>query len=129
MPRPTLDWLNEEVLRRNGYAVCSNSPVAGGVSVPKPQPARGPALVQAPQDEGRSKTVSSPRYRVSFLLKRVSLLDGDNKYGAVKYVLDALRYEGLIPDDKESDIDLNVKQLRVPHYIEEGTEISIERIA
>jgi len=128
MPRPTLTELNELVLSRSGYAIARNSPLASGLPLPIPEQARGPALVEAPQNEVRSAGCTSPGYRVSFILRRVRLLDPDNKYAAVKYILDGLRKEGIIPDDTEADIDLNVRQERVSHFHDEGTAIDIKKL-
>jgi hypothetical protein len=128
MPRPTLSELNDLVLSRHGYAIASNSPMAAGLSLPKSQPARGPALVEAAQDESGSAFGFAPSHRVSFTLKRVHLLDKDNSYSAVKYCLDALRHEGLIPDDTNDDIDLNVRQEKVDHFHDEGTAILIQKL-
>lgn len=128
MPRITLDDLNALVLSRHGYAIASNSPMAAGVPLPKSEPSRGPALVEAAQDESGSAFGFAPSHRVSFTLKRVHLLDKDNSYSAVKYCLDALRHEGLIPDDTNDDIDLNVRQERVAHFAEEGTQILIQKL-
>lgn len=52
-------------------------------------------------------------------------MDGDNKYGSVKFLLDGLRAARLIPDDREIDIELIVTQTRVRSYPMEGTAITI----
>jgi Holliday junction resolvase RusA-like endonuclease len=69
-------------------------------------------LEQSPQVETHSTTQCSQRIRVLFSCFRTKLLDTDNKFGSVKYALDALRYAGLIKDDKESDIELVVNQYK-----------------
>jgi hypothetical protein len=128
MPRLSLDDLNALVLAKHGYSIARNSPMASGIPLPKSEPSRGPALVKVAQDESGGAFGFTPSHRVSFTLKRVHLLDPDNKYAAVKYVLDGLRNEGLIPNDTEGDIDLNVRQEKVDHYVEEGTAILIQKI-
>lgn len=55
----------------------------------------------------------------------MALLDTDNKWASVKFILDALRKAQLIPDDREKDIVLSVNQTKVKHYINEGTGIVI----
>ena len=62
---------------------------------------------------------------VIFTLHRVQLLDVDAKYGSVKDLLDGLQYAGLIPGDKEGQIDLKVEQVKVKHRKEEQTVIEI----
>jgi hypothetical protein len=54
-------------------------------------------------------------------------LDVDNGAGGCKPLLDAIRYEGLIPDDDPSSIEFNFRQYQVkkPHR---RTEILIEQI-
>lgn len=44
----------------------------------------------------------------------------------MKYLLDALRYAKLIPDDKDRDIRLQVHQYRVDEYRREATGIVID---
>jgi Holliday junction resolvase RusA-like endonuclease len=81
-------------------------------------------LEQSSQVETHSPAQRSQRIRVLFTCHRTKLLDTDNKYGSVKYALDALRYAGLIEDDKESDIELVVSQYKCKK-IEECTTIDI----
>lgn len=69
-------------------------------------------LEQSPQVEALSPISGAQRIRVIFTCFRSSLLDTDNKFGSVKYSLDALRYAGLINDDRESDIMLVVNQYK-----------------
>ena len=69
-------------------------------------------LEQSPQVKTHSTTQCTQRIRVLFSCFRTKLLDTDNKFGSVKYALDALRYAGLIEDDKESDIELVVNQYK-----------------
>lgn len=52
-------------------------------------------------------------------------LDEDNLYGSAKSLLDGLRQAGLIPGDSPKEIDLEVKQVKVNHRKEQGTEIMI----
>jgi Holliday junction resolvase RusA-like endonuclease len=70
------------------------------------------SLEQGTQVKTRSTISGTKRIGVIFTCFRSSLLDTDNKFGSVKYALDALRYAGLIADDKESDIELIVNQYK-----------------
>lgn len=54
----------------------------------------------------------------------VRLLDADNLCGGVKYLLDACRYEGLIPEDNPEAICLIVRQRKVKMK-ETGTILEI----
>lgn len=63
---------------------------------------------------------------VRFTLRRVSMLDVDAKYASCKDLLDGLQYAGLIPGDKEGEIELEVTQERVRSFKDEETEIVIE---
>lgn len=44
----------------------------------------------------------------------------------MKFILDALRYAKLIPDDRDESINLAVEQYRVDAYRKEGTGITID---
>lgn len=63
------------------------------------------------------------RQRVAIICLRCRLQDSDNC--CVKYVVDALRYEQLIPDDSPDHIVLEVRQQKVAHKSEEGTLVEI----
>jgi len=54
----------------------------------------------------------------------VRLLDADNLCGGVKFLLDACRYEGLIPEDNPQAISLIVRQRKVKKA-EAGTILEI----
>ena len=100
-------------------------PVAPAVPHTQSQPDLSPALDSLPPAEERGPCPTPQRPRVEIFLHRVKLLDTDNKWGSVKPILDALREAGLIPDDKESDIELVVTQSRVKSYDKEGTGLRI----
>jgi hypothetical protein len=55
----------------------------------------------------------SPRYRVTITRYGSKLLDIDNGAGGCKPLLDAIRYEGLIPDDDPGTIDFVFRQQKV----------------
>lgn len=105
---------------------------AKAVDVVAPAPPRANAkrdirspLGQEVQAEAGRTEPASRKPHVHFFLHRVNLLDGDNKFGACKLLLDAIRYAGLVPGDRERDIDLSVTQERVGSYKQEGTGVII----
>jgi hypothetical protein len=57
---------------------------------------------------------------------RVKLLDVDAKWSAVKDLLDALVACGALPGDRENQITLEVRQIRVAHFKEEKTIVEID---
>ena len=77
-----------------------------------------------PSKEGGS---DGPRYRVTITRYGAKLLDVDNGAGGCKPLLDAMRYEGLIPDDDPGSIDFVFRQQKVKkaHL---RTEILLERL-
>lgn len=78
----------------------------------------------APPESG-SESGPKQRPQVHFTLYRVALLDPDNKWASVKFLLDAMRYAQLIPNDRECDIELIVTQQKVAHRHLEGTGVEI----
>ena len=68
-----------------------------------------------------------PRFCVTITRYGSRPLDVDNGAGGCKPLLDAIRYEGLIPDDDPSSIEFQFRQYQVkkPHR---RTEILIEQI-
>lgn len=73
------------------------------------------------EEEGEGE--GSGRIAVRINSRRVRLLDPDNL--TPKYVLDGLRYSGLIYDDRATDIIFSCEQEKVAHRAEEETIISI----
>ena len=71
---------------------------------------------QAPQADSRRRLVRVVSYRCR-------LLDPDNL--CAKYHIDGLRYAGLIRNDSQSDIVLELSQQKVTTKAEERTEIEI----
>lgn len=81
------------------------------------------ATALATKREGKTQSPGCPRVR--FTLCRVRLLDVDAKFSSVKDTLDCLAVCGLIPGDREGEITLEVRQLKVSKYCEEKTLIQI----
>ena len=65
------------------------------------------------------------RYRLTIVRHGPKLLDIDNGVGGCKPVIDALRYEGWIPNDDPRSIDFVLRQLQAPRD-KLGPEIIIE---
>lgn len=60
---------------------------------------------------------------------RCVLLDEDNLAGGCKYLIDAIRRSGQIPDDDPGSIQLIIDQVQVRTKREQGTLVRIERAA
>lgn len=91
------------------------------VQDPKPKCNETPALGTAVQGEEKG----FQRVRVKFTGYRVKPLDPDNFAGSVKDCLDFLRHARLIDGDEPWRIILETDQVKVGHYIEEKTVITI----
>ena len=64
---------------------------------------------------------------VRFVSYRLRLCDPDDL--CPKYLLDGLRYAGLIPGDSEAEVDYErPRQVKVYHKKDERTEITIEAL-
>lgn len=122
------EYLTNEQLTAKGFVRGTNGEwskpkLAKTNSVPSraivERPAGGKPLHPAPGKEAhptrRVVRIVSYRYRI--------LLDRDNLCG--KFLLDSLRYAGLIEDDSEREIDYFISQVRVETPAEERTEIEI----
>ena len=92
---------------------------------PKPQHDAGaePLDPYAAQSGGQA----GARYRLTITRYGAKLLDIDNGVGGCKPLIDALRYEGLIPEDDPGTIELIFRQRKVPKD-ERRTEIVIETL-
>ncbi len=75
--------------------------------------------------KAKRKEKDPSRYVVSITAYRARLCDPDNLVG--KYFVDALRYSGLIPDDREEDIIYTITQKKVSSKKEEKTLIWLEK--
>lgn len=67
------------------------------------RPVRNESLAK---DEGKEKNTG--RIHIRFTVKRKRLIDPDNIIA--KYLIDCLRYAGAIPDDRQKDVSLEVRQ-------------------
>lgn len=79
-------------------------------------------------DQAQSGGQAGARYRLTITRYGAKLLDIDNGVGGCKPLIDALRYEGLIPEDDPGTIELIFRQRKVPKD-ERRTEILIETLS
>ena len=84
-----------------------------------------PPLERAHPRQEPSKASRPSRAHVRFTLHRCRLLDADNAVASVKFILDALVAERLLPGDGPGQITLAVEQVRVRTRADEGTRIII----
>ena len=82
-----------------------------------------------PLDSHQAQEGSSgrPRFRVTITRYGSRPLDVDNGAGGCKPLLDAIRYEGLIPDDDPTTIDFIFRQYQVKKPYR-NTHVLIERV-
>jgi len=92
-----------------------------------PQPQHDAGQASLDNDEDQEGGSSGPRYRVTITRFGAKLLDVDNGAGGCKPLLDAMRYEGLIPDDDPGSIDFVFRQQKAKNR-ERRTEILLERL-
>lgn len=101
---------------------------------PELNPTRGVGTIAEPECPVRDGTLrptptqkeNPSLYKVSVISFRKRLIDPDNLIA--KYHIDAIRYEGLIPDDSAKHIVLEVRQEKVFESNAERTEIEITRL-
>lgn len=107
-----------------GNKAGSNRVVAAKASDPSVKRDAAPALEQISGAQARELGSAAQRPHVGIFLHRTKLLDPDSKTASVKPLLDGLVAAGLIPNDREEDIVLQVEQEKVPAS-REGTGIVI----
>lgn len=78
-------------------------------------------------DQAEGGSPAGARYRLTITRHGAKLLDIDNGVGGCKPLIDALRYEGLIPEDDPGTIELIFRQRKVK-AADRGTEILIETL-
>ena len=105
MTRYDDNWLRSLLATKPGYSLPAD-PVATGIC--HPQPKQDAQLL--PLGEDKDEERGAGRFRVRITRYGAKLLDADNAAGACKYVLDACRYSGLVPDDSPAAIELEVRQ-------------------
>lgn len=117
--------LTESILWKKGYRVNSKGewykPTAPELSHPVQEPHLRHEAVKADAPKESSPSCSIRMVITSY---RVRLCDIDNL--EVKFLIDALRYAGIIVNDSPRDIvSLTVQQAQVRHFIDEHTDVQI----
>ena len=105
----------DKILEKQSYSIGTAayyphaSPAPAGLPHPLPEPDALLLPLGQDKDEG-----GGPKRIVVRLERRgTRILDADNAAGACKFLLDACRYENLIPDDDPEAIELIVTQKKV----------------
>jgi hypothetical protein len=96
--------------------------MARRISPTQPEPPTSPALVGSP--EGEEKSLG--RARVSIVRRSTRLLDRDNLFASVKWLLDWLCIAKLIPGNDPDSIELEVTQEKV-RKDQVGTQVIISQ--
>ena len=78
-------------------------------------------------DQAEEGGAGRPRFRVTITRCGSRPLDVDNGAGGCKPLLDAIRYEGLIPDDDPTTIDFRFRQYQVKKPYRQTT-VLIEKV-
>lgn len=118
-------WTNESLKQLIAGASQSTrelNPMVTGLPAAKPQSRPVPSLARDSANEGRSPR----RCHICITARRVRLQDPDN--AIVKWIIDGLRYNGIIADDTTDHITLEVRQEKVSQKCKQGTEIKISEI-
>ena len=112
-------------LKLHGFIDEDQAVVAPALCHPKPQQDAGPKPLDPHQAEKRGTAGSTGRIKVTITRRGPKLLDVDNLAGGCKPLIDALRYEGVIPNDDPGTIELAFRQFKTRRD-DQGTEVLIE---
>lgn len=114
-----------EILRR--FPRASKSCLARNAAhpLPNPEPQSHAGQSAGRKNAGKKDRPSGPKIRVRITSCRRRFVDPDNLF--VKPLIDALRYEGLIPNDSSSDIILELHQQKVFLVDAEMTIVELSR--
>jgi hypothetical protein len=116
-----IEDISDPALRRRLIeASASNRPLAPRLldAITQPRAERKPTRAH------RSKDGSSPRVVFRIVRRACRLVDADNLGGA-KFLIDAIRRSGLIPDDDPRSIKLELEQEEVETRAEQGVKVEI----
>jgi hypothetical protein len=102
-----------------------NPPHPAGLHNTQPKHDAGTQLLDPHQAQKGGK--GRPRFCVTITRYGSRPLDVDNGAGGCKPLLDAIRYEGLIPDDDPATIEFQFRQIQVKKPYRR-TEVLIEQI-
>ena len=121
-----MNWTHEQ-LRQLGYtekpdgSFARTESVAPGIPHSKPQSSPRQTLDHSVQGEATDQPAFGLR------ITRISChpLDADNLAGGCKFLIDAIRRRGLIPDDDPASVEISFRQIKAKTKAEEGTSIRI----
>ncbi len=124
-PRASRSFIEANTEKHVQVNVERMQPYGETINNRKPQdPKLKPTLCNEPVGATEGKASHASRRAVRITSFRVRLTDPDNL--CPKYFIDALRYAGAIPDDRQEDIELTTTQEKVKTFSEERTLIEIE---
>jgi hypothetical protein len=128
---PTVSDVTTSILYQKGYRIAPDgSWYKPAVPANRPPPSPEPEQAVRPGADGpvqgEASDTTGRRLSVKIVSYRTRLIDPDNLAGGCKFFIDALRYLSVIPDDTAKHIELTVSQVKVHHYIDEYTEITID---
>jgi len=78
-----------------------------------------------PLDFNKAQAGGPGRIKLQITIYRKRTLDADNLAGGCKYLVDGLRYAGIIPDDAPEQISFQVEQEKVKEKSQEKTVIEL----
>lgn len=109
-----------------------NASDAAPAPAPRPAHPAPPAVLERrdalePLEGDKAQERGAARFVVRVNSRRVRLCDEDNL--CEKFLVDGLRYAGIIPSDAPDRCRIIPTQTKVRHYAEEETEIVITRHA
>lgn len=110
---------SESTIRRN---------LDSGSAHPVQNPQPKPPVLDEPARADAGQESRPTRVKVRIISYRCRLLDIDNLAGGSKFLIDAIRYQGLIRDDSPDAIELSVSQIRVSKRDLEETVVILERL-
>lgn len=121
-----MNWTHEQ-LNQLGYAeqpdgsFARTESVAPGIPHTQPQPHSGQTL----EHPGQGKAADQPAFGLRITRIACQPLDADNLAGGCKFLIDAIRKRGLIPDDDPASVEIAFRQIKAKTKSEEGTSIRI----
>ena len=121
-----MNWTHEQ-LKSLGYSqnpdgsFARTESVAPGIPHAVAQPNPRPAL----DDPLEGETPDQPRFGLRITRIACHPLDADNFAGGCKFLIDAIRRRGLIPDDDPQSVEISFRQVKAKTKTEEGMSIRI----
>ena len=115
-----------EQLRNLGYQPSPDGSTytrstTAGLSHAQPQPNPRETLDNAREGENENR----PRFGLRITRIACQTLDADNFAGGCKFLIDAIRKRGLIPDDDPASVEIAFRQVKANHKNEEETRVTI----